>query len=95
MEWVGACDISITYNFAHCRCEAMLKTWSGHWESVSKRYVMLDVRDDPDFFRLQQPVAFGRKYDVCVACELDGTVVKHDKSRRHSVKARCSYCDKW
>ena len=87
--------VHITYALSHCRCETMLGVWSDRWELVAKKYCILDVRDTPDFFKYQQPVGFSKKYGGTVACELDGTVTKHDKSRRHSVKARCSYNDKW
>lgn len=49
---------------------------------------------DPAFFEKMQPPKFKETYGRCMACELDGTTVVHDKSRVHSVRARCSYCDK-
>ena len=72
----------------------MLTKWSKNWSDVAKGYVRLDVRDNPEFFKYHQPVGFAEKYGKTVSNELDGTTTKHDKSRRHSVKARSSYCDK-
>ena len=72
----------------------MLAVWSARWEEVAKTRCILDVRDCEEFFRFHQPVGFQEKYGMCIHCELDGTITKHDKSRVHSVKARCSYNDK-
>ena len=86
---------SLTITHSHISCQEFLARWSLRWEFLAKGYCLLDVRDTPDFFKYSQPVGFNRKYGATVACELDGTLTKHDKSRRHSVKARCSYADKW
>lgn len=72
----------------------MLTVWSPRWEQVAKRNCILEVGDAGCFFRFHQPVGFHEKYGMDIDCELDGTITKHDKSRVHSVKARCSYCDK-
>ena len=72
----------------------MLRVWCDRWEVVAKKHCILDLREDADMFRFHQPVGFHEKYGMCIHCELDGTVTKHDKNRRYSVKARCSYCDK-
>ena len=78
----------------HRRCQRVLRVWSPRWEVVAKGYCILDLRSQPDFYDYHQPVGFACKYHKVVACELDGTVTKHDKSRVHSCKARCSYNDK-
>ena len=88
-----------TYMHSHChivvcRCQRILKKWSERLEAKAKEYCILDLREEDDFFKWHQPADFGKKYGCCIECELDGTVTKHDKSRKHSVKARCSYCDK-
>ena len=83
-----------TWGISKYRCHTMLRTWCPRWEELSKTHCILDVRKDDDFFRFHQPAGFQERYGTCIHCELDGTTTKHDKSRRHSVKARCSYNDK-
>ena len=78
-----------------CRCERILKLWSPRWTELGKEHCILDLRNDPELFKFHQPVDFAKKYGRVIATELDGTTVKHDKSRAHSVKARSSYCDKY
>lgn len=93
----NSCDqknLCKTWGISKYKCHVMLRTWSTRWEELSKTHCILDVRDDDDFFRFHQPAGFQDRYGTCIHCELDGTTTKHDKSRRHSVKARCSYNDK-
>lgn len=83
-----------TWGISKYKCHTMLRVWCPRWEELAKTHCILDVRGDDDFFRFHQPAGFQERYGSCIHCELDGTTTKHDKSRRHSVKARCSYNDK-
>ena len=83
-----------TWGISKYKCHTMLNVWCARWEQLAKKHCILDVQGDDDFFRFHQPVGFQERYGTCIHCELDGTTTKHDKSRRHSVKARCSYNDK-
>ena len=87
-------QLCIDWGITKYNCEVMLGKWSRLWEDKTKEYCLLDLRDDADFFKTQQPAGFQERYGCVISNELDGTTIKHDKSRRHSVKARSSYNDK-
>jgi hypothetical protein len=66
------------------------KEWSQKWSEVAKVFCRLDP--DAEIFAKMQPV--GYNYPVPIACQVDGTCVGIQTSRKYSAKARASYSDK-